>query len=82
MTADLDSLATRTDGPRWQECHVAFALRVLPEGPADALRRALANDTVQHAEISRALRDYGLRIAANTIGRHRGGRCVTCEPTA
>jgi hypothetical protein len=78
----LDALATRDAGPAWQECGVSYALRTLPEGPADALRRALANDAVQHVEIARALRDYGIHVSGNTVGRHRGGRCITCEPTA
>jgi hypothetical protein len=82
MTAtDLDALATRTSGQRWQECSVAYALRTLPEGPAEALRRALGNDVVQHTEISNALRDYGIRISGPSIGRHRLGACK-CEATA
>jgi hypothetical protein len=75
MTADLATLADRADGPRWQECSVSYALRILPEGPAAALRRALANDTVQHTEISAALRGYAIDIPGPSIGRHRLGRC-------
>ncbi len=81
MTADLDALANRDTGPRWQECSVAYALRALPEGPAAALRRALANDCVTHTEISAALRDYAIRVPGPTIGRHRLGICK-CEDTA
>ncbi len=81
MTADLDALANRDTGPRWQECSVAYALRILPEGPGEALRRALANDVVQHTEISAALRDYGIRISGPSVGRHRLGGCK-CEASA
>jgi hypothetical protein len=78
---DLDALATVRARPRWQECHVAYALRVLHPDDADSLRRALANDEVQHAEIARALRAEGVRVAGHTIGRHRNNGC-TCEAGA
>ena len=79
----LDTLAAAAKPrPRWQECHVAYALRILPTDRADLLRAALVNGEVRHTEIARALRvEDDLRVDSHTIGRHRLGYC-TCEPSA
>jgi hypothetical protein len=69
----LDDLANRPDGPRWQECGVAYALRILPPDQSTALRRALANENVQHEEIAGELRPL-IAVeppSAFAIGRHR-----------
>jgi hypothetical protein len=83
MTASLDTLADAPPlRPDWQECHVAFALRVLPDDAANALRRALARPRreVQHTEIADALwNDHRLIVDRQSIGRHRAGRCKTCR---
>lgn len=78
MTTGLDTLATKTPGPRWQECTVAYALRTLPADKRRLLRAALDNDSVEHAEIARALRSEGIHVTGQTVGRHRAGDC-RCE---
>jgi hypothetical protein len=75
----LETLTTTEDtGPGWQECHAAYALRVLPARDADLLRRAMARPKrdVGHKEIATALwTDHGLRVDRQSIGRHRNGDC-------
>ena len=81
MTA-LDTLANRTARQGWRECSIAYALRTLDDPDADTLRRVLDNDAVAHSEIALVLRqDFGVVMAAQTVGRHRLGQC-RCEAGA
>ena len=69
----LDDLANKPDGPRWQECGVAYALRVLPPDQADLLRRALTNENVGPGEIADELRPL-IAVSppsAFAVGRHK-----------
>jgi hypothetical protein len=75
---DLRTLAAKADGPRWQECRVHYAMRVVGLESARLLRDALANPHAPHADLTRAI---NARIPAtwatdeSTVGRHRLGKC-------
>jgi hypothetical protein len=77
---DLLALAAKADGPRWQECHVHYALRSLPHPTAMLVRDVLANPHVSHRQVSDALAARSIEVARLTVGRHRAGdcKCSTC----
>lgn len=75
---DLLALARKADGPRWQECRVHYAMRVVGLDTARLLRDALANPHVPHRDLVGAI---NRRIPAewatdeSTVGRHRAAKC-------
>jgi hypothetical protein len=59
----------------WNVCGVAWALEQAGE-QAPVILNALTNDGVSHRRISLAiLKNLGLSVGENTIGRHRRGYC-------
>lgn len=62
-----------TKGP---SCTVCDLLRTLGKEDLAALTDALADPSLAHAQIYRALRSEGYTIKANTIARHRKGECA------
>lgn len=60
---------------RGPSCAVCVLTSELPKDESAALAAALAEATMTHAAISRALRAEGYAIRANTVSRHRKGEC-------
>lgn len=73
----LDELIERGDGPGWQECGVAYALRTVDPGDAEKFRKAMANPHVGHSEIARefAARMDAFAPIGMQVSRHRRGEC-------
>lgn len=78
---DLHALAAKADGPRWQECRVHYAMRIVGLETARLLRDALNNPHAAHrdlvAAINRRIPDEWA-TDDSTVGRHRAGKCK-CE---
>lgn len=59
-------------------CYMCWLLDTLPaegEDGAIALRAALDRKDITHQAIASELEGIGHRVASQTIGRHRAGRC-------
>lgn len=75
------ALADLLDQPQTRPartCYTCWLLETLPaEGndSATALRAALARPDITHQAIATELERIGHKVAAQTIGRHRAGRC-------
>ena len=71
------ALATERDSGiyRGPQCSLCELPGQLPKDEAAALLEALADPSMTHAAISRALRGEGYPIHANTVSRHRKGEC-------
>lgn len=87
--ADLLALATRADGPRWQECRVHYALRTVPTPSASLLAAAVANEHAPTDELVAAINariPTEWAIDGGTVRRHRAGGCkcgkCSCETCA
>lgn len=50
----------------------------LDEGDRDTLRAALADESIQGAQIARALASMEVEVKPHTVNRHRSGVC-RCE---
>lgn len=75
---DLEALARKADGPRWQECRIHYAMRCVGLDTARLLRDALANPHVSHIDlvvaINRRIPDE-FAVDQSGVGRHRAGKC-------
>lgn len=63
-------------------CTVGRLIASLPEGEAEALRAALADENWQGVEIAQALGEEGHKIGGYTIQRHRRAQCRCDEQGA
>ena len=76
----MDDFLANLDGAEPGTGNRCTVTRVLDELPADRaakLREALASK-VTSARLARALEHSGIRLPANTVGRHRRHEC-RCE---
>ena len=65
--------------PRRAQCSIAVAFQTLDDPEEqEKLGAALAAPGITHAAINRWLQARGIKIAEQTIGRHRDGRC-SCD---
>ena len=72
----MDEIAT-LNKPRPQGCSVADALARLDKQDAQDLEHALADASIQHRAIAKALIARGIRVGQDgkAIARHRKGEC-------
>jgi hypothetical protein len=64
--------------PKRGTCSIAVALSQLDDPEAEKLRAALAADWLPHTAIQKWLAGHGVKVAEQTVGRHRNGKC-SCD---
>lgn len=70
-----DALAATPERHTGPQCSVGRALVELDGADADALRAALADETITAARLAAALRSIGVDVGHATINRHRRRDC-------
>jgi hypothetical protein len=70
---------TPIKGPRGKECHVAYVLRIADDDDAGTLLTWLADDVDADWIGDRVRDEYGFRLNAQSIRRHRRGGCMCGE---
>ena len=81
LEGETVALADLLDQPQTcppRTCVTCWLLETLPaegENGSEALRAALARRDITHQAIATELEKVGHKVAAQTIGRHRAGRC-------
>lgn len=66
----VDALATAEPKPRVQ-CRAGILLDVLPPAEANALERAIDDESISATVICRLLAEHGHRLSVDSIRRHR-----------
>ena len=75
MTALSDKLSDLKPRPSGVPCSVRVLLDQLDDEDREALQKVLADHSITSVDIYRALTDAGHYVGAQTVARHRAGRC-------
>ena len=75
----MDALSAQPGKPRGELCSVELVRQAMSDGDRQQFDAALADRSVSHARLSRALASIGHKVNQGTIGRHRVGDCKCGE---
>jgi hypothetical protein len=79
MTSLLDSIKAENYLGPTTGCNIAYVLSCMNKADQADLHAALADPTIQHTAIVRALKNRNLPIKPTAVARHRKKECC-CEP--
>lgn len=72
----LEEMRTEARRPKGPPCGMAVILDQLDDQERAQLEEALSDRSITAHIIATVLTNHGHRVALQTVGRHRGGRCA------
>lgn len=72
----LEEMRVEARRPKGPPCGMRLILDALPDDERTQVEEALADRAITAHIIATVLTNHGHRIALQTVGRHRGGRCA------